>query len=157
MVEDFGWWAIPIVALVIFTLYGIEGIGSQLEDPFGYDRNDIKMDAICQDSDIETSVILAEWKRVAAYAAAQWDERLQTQKTSQSPIDSPYRVQNTLQGSSSDRAAVHAASDHHQDHPPQGSRQYVPPEMFIRFRRQHDAADSTPHTQLQSRQASAID
>lgn len=25
-----------------FTLYGIEAIGIQLEDPFGYDKNDIK-------------------------------------------------------------------------------------------------------------------
>lgn len=25
-----------------FTLYGIEAIGMQLEDPFGYDKNDIK-------------------------------------------------------------------------------------------------------------------
>ena len=33
----------PIVAIVAFTLYGIEGIGSQLEDPFGYDKNDLNM------------------------------------------------------------------------------------------------------------------
>ena len=39
----------PIVVLVMFTLYGIDGIGMQLEDPFGYDRNDIKMDAIVED------------------------------------------------------------------------------------------------------------
>lgn len=43
------WWAVPIVVLVMFTLYGIDGIGNQLEDPFGYDRNDIKMDAIVEE------------------------------------------------------------------------------------------------------------
>lgn len=59
-----GWWAVPIVTLVIFTLYGIEGIGSQLEDPFGYDRNDIKMDAIVEDEHVEIQAILDEWKRV---------------------------------------------------------------------------------------------
>jgi hypothetical protein len=68
MVDDLGWWAIPIVTLVIFTLYGIEGIGSQLEDPFGYDRNDIKMDAICQDANIEMDVVLAEWRKSTAAA-----------------------------------------------------------------------------------------
>lgn len=63
MVDDLGWWAVPIVTLVIFTLYGIEGIGSQLEDPFGYDRNDIKMDAIAGDMKTEMDVILAEWRK----------------------------------------------------------------------------------------------
>ncbi|KAL2011414.1 hypothetical protein VTN00DRAFT_4132 [Thermoascus crustaceus] len=63
MVDELGWWAVPIVTLVIFTLYGIEGIGSQLEDPFGYDRNDIKMDAIAGDMKTEMDVILAEWRR----------------------------------------------------------------------------------------------
>ncbi|KAL1956051.1 hypothetical protein VTO42DRAFT_7866 [Malbranchea cinnamomea] len=64
MVDDMGWWAVPIVSLVTFTLYGIEGIGSQLEDPFGYDRNDIKMDAIVEDARVEIEAILNEWKRV---------------------------------------------------------------------------------------------
>lgn len=68
MVDDLGWWAIPIVTLVIFTLYGIEGIGSQLEDPFGYDRNDIKMDAICHDANIEIEVVLAEWRKFTTAA-----------------------------------------------------------------------------------------
>ncbi|ODH46814.1 hypothetical protein GX48_07076 [Paracoccidioides brasiliensis] len=64
MVDEMGWWTVPIVSLVIFTLYGIEGIGSQLEDPFGYDRNDIKMDAIVEDERVEIEAILNEWKRV---------------------------------------------------------------------------------------------
>ncbi|KAL4939706.1 Bestrophin, RFP-TM, chloride channel-domain-containing protein [Aspergillus oleicola] len=64
MVDDMGWWTIPIVSLVIFTLYGIEGIGSQLEDPFGYDRNDIKMDALVGDARVEVGVVLGEWERV---------------------------------------------------------------------------------------------
>ena len=66
MVDDMGWWTIPIVSLVIFTLYGIEGIGSQLEDPFGYDRNDIKMDALVGDARMEIEAVLEEWRRVMA-------------------------------------------------------------------------------------------
>ncbi|KAF2429736.1 UPF0187-domain-containing protein [Tothia fuscella] len=62
MVEEMTWWAIPVVALVAFTLYGIEGIGSQLEDPFGYDKNDIKMDAICEDARVECDALLEEWR-----------------------------------------------------------------------------------------------
>ncbi|MCJ1256155.1 hypothetical protein MMC24_003975 [Lignoscripta atroalba] len=64
MVDEMGWWAVPIVTLVIFTLYGIEGIGSSLEDPFGYDRNDIKMDAIAEDIRSEVMVLVEEWRRV---------------------------------------------------------------------------------------------
>ena len=41
LVEALGWWTILMVAFVSFTLYGIEAIGVQLEDPFGYDRNDV--------------------------------------------------------------------------------------------------------------------
>jgi len=62
MVDDMGFWAVPIVALVAFTLYGIEGIGSQLEDPFGYDKNDIKMDALVEDARVECDVLLEEWR-----------------------------------------------------------------------------------------------
>ena len=64
MVEENGWWAVPITILVVFTLYGIDGIGTQLEDPFGCDRNDIKMDAIAEDIREEILVLLDEWKRV---------------------------------------------------------------------------------------------
>jgi putative membrane protein len=64
LVAEMSWWAVPIVVLVMFTLYGIDGIGSQLEDPFGHDRNDIRMDAIVEDIRSEIMVLLDEWKRV---------------------------------------------------------------------------------------------
>ena len=63
LVEEMAWWTVPMVCIVMFTLYGIEAIGAQLEDPFGYDRNDIKVDAIVEDLRVETSVLLAEWRR----------------------------------------------------------------------------------------------
>ncbi|MBH8575774.1 hypothetical protein I8752_22765 [Nostocaceae cyanobacterium CENA369] len=47
MVESLGWWTGPIVALVSFTLFGIEAIGLEIENPFGYDANDLPLDAIC--------------------------------------------------------------------------------------------------------------
>ena len=64
MVDEMGWWAVPIVTLVIFTLYGIEGIGSQLEDPFGTDKIDINMDAMVEDMRDEILVMLEEWGRI---------------------------------------------------------------------------------------------
>ena len=72
-----GWWAVPIVVLVIFTLYGIDGIGSQLEDPFGYDRNDIKMDPIVEDLRCEIAVLLEEWKKAIKFGGEMfvWERR----------------------------------------------------------------------------------
>ncbi|KAL9610045.1 MAG: hypothetical protein Q9167_005230 [Letrouitia subvulpina] len=65
LVDSMDYWAIPLVSLVMFTLYGIDGIGSQLEDPFGYDRNDIKMDFIVEDIRCEMGVLLEEWKKAS--------------------------------------------------------------------------------------------
>ncbi|KAL1863384.1 hypothetical protein Plec18167_000477 [Paecilomyces lecythidis] len=68
MVDDMGWWAVGVCTLIMFTFYGIEGIASQLEDPFGYDRNDIKMDAIVLDTKTEIDVILSEWRKMTEAA-----------------------------------------------------------------------------------------
>ena len=47
-VRDLGWFAIPVVMVVSFTLLGIEEIGLEIENPFGTDRNDLPLDAICK-------------------------------------------------------------------------------------------------------------
>ncbi|PZV12623.1 MAG: hypothetical protein DCF20_17120 [Pseudanabaena sp.] len=47
MVEQLQWMTGPIVALISFTLLGIEEIGIQIEDPFGHDANDLPLDNIC--------------------------------------------------------------------------------------------------------------
>ncbi|NJR69939.1 MAG: hypothetical protein HC771_15750 [Synechococcales cyanobacterium CRU_2_2] len=47
LVEGLGWLTGPVVALVGFTLLGIEAIGLEIENPFGHDPNDLPLDAIC--------------------------------------------------------------------------------------------------------------
>jgi Predicted membrane protein len=47
MVAQLGWWTGPLVSLVSFTLFGIEEIGIEIENPFGYDANDLPLDTIC--------------------------------------------------------------------------------------------------------------
>jgi ion channel-forming bestrophin family protein len=47
VVEELHWWTAPMVALVSFTLFGIEAIGVEIENPFGNDPNDLPLDAIC--------------------------------------------------------------------------------------------------------------
>ncbi|MBD2593320.1 hypothetical protein H6G74_03130 [Nostoc spongiaeforme FACHB-130] len=47
-VKDLGLWTGLFVALVSFALFGIEEIGVEIENPFGYDHNDLPLDKICQ-------------------------------------------------------------------------------------------------------------
>jgi len=47
LVSSLNWWTGPIVGLVSFTLFGIEEIGIEIENPFGHDANDLPLDTIC--------------------------------------------------------------------------------------------------------------
>jgi putative membrane protein len=47
-VKELGWWTGISVAIVSFALFGIEEIGVEIENPFGYDHNDLPLDQICQ-------------------------------------------------------------------------------------------------------------
>ncbi|MEG4485385.1 bestrophin family ion channel [Microcoleus sp. D2_18a_B4] len=47
MVQDLAWGTGPVVALISFTLFGIEEIGIEIENPFGHDTNDLPLTNIC--------------------------------------------------------------------------------------------------------------
>lgn len=49
MVDLIGYATIPLVMLVAFTLFGIDGIGVEIEDPFGTDLNDLNAERFCAD------------------------------------------------------------------------------------------------------------
>ncbi|KAL1918165.1 uncharacterized protein VTP21DRAFT_3431 [Calcarisporiella thermophila] len=44
LVHELKWAVIPVVTLIAFTLIGIDGIASEIESPFGYDPNDLKIE-----------------------------------------------------------------------------------------------------------------
>ncbi|HHP7229349.1 MAG TPA: bestrophin family protein [Xenococcaceae cyanobacterium] len=48
IVSELTWWTAPIVAIISFTVFGIEEIGIEIENPFGYDINDLPLDNICR-------------------------------------------------------------------------------------------------------------
>lgn len=48
LVGDLGFWTGLIVILISFTLFGIEEIGIEIENPFGRDANDLPLDDICK-------------------------------------------------------------------------------------------------------------
>ena len=62
LTEQLGWWTPWAIALVSFVLLGVEEIGNEIEDPFGYDFNDLKLDAICSTllSDIQSVLSFTE-------------------------------------------------------------------------------------------------
>ncbi|GAB1540285.1 hypothetical protein NUACC21_29540 [Scytonema sp. NUACC21] len=41
------WWTCLVLAFVSFTLLSIEQIGSEIEEPFGHDPNDLPLHVIC--------------------------------------------------------------------------------------------------------------
>jgi ion channel-forming bestrophin family protein len=48
MVSSSHWATIPVVFIVTLVLFGLERIGSEIENPFGYDDNDLDLDEFCE-------------------------------------------------------------------------------------------------------------
>lgn len=67
LVEEVGWGTGPIVALISFTLFGIEAIGIEIENPFGYDANDLPLDAICTTMQRNIEDLISLTPSVGAY------------------------------------------------------------------------------------------
>ncbi len=47
----FGWWNLLVVFLVSYILFGIDEIGVEIEDPFGFDENDLPLEQISEGID----------------------------------------------------------------------------------------------------------
>ncbi|KAJ3194184.1 hypothetical protein HK101_003304 [Irineochytrium annulatum] len=60
LMEGLGWVTIPTVALAAFTLGGIEAIGIEIENPFGYDANDLPQDVFCNSLHREIDALIEE-------------------------------------------------------------------------------------------------
>jgi putative membrane protein len=48
LVKDFGWATIPATLLTSYILFGVEEIGVEIEDPFGFTTNDLPIKNYCQ-------------------------------------------------------------------------------------------------------------
>lgn len=48
VVNDLRWLTPLLVGLISFAIFGIEEIGAEIENPFGYDANDLPLTQICQ-------------------------------------------------------------------------------------------------------------
>lgn len=47
LVKDFGWQTIIATLVIAYTMFGIEEIGVEIEDPFGIDPNDLPLEDFC--------------------------------------------------------------------------------------------------------------
>ena len=54
LVKDLGWGTVIVTFLVSYALFGIEEIGVEIEDPFGYEINDLPIESFC--SGIESAL-----------------------------------------------------------------------------------------------------
>lgn len=64
MVKDLQWWTIPVSGVVAFSLFGIEAIGLEIENPFGYDANDIPLDKLCHKLHNDIEELIAHKKDI---------------------------------------------------------------------------------------------
>ena len=48
LINTLGWMTPLLVGVIAFTVFGIEEIGVEIENPFGHDANDLPLDQICR-------------------------------------------------------------------------------------------------------------
>lgn len=60
MAEPLGWLTPIFTAIVSYTFFGLDEIGDDLEDPFGFDENDLPCDAIVRTLEREVLAALGE-------------------------------------------------------------------------------------------------
>ncbi|OBZ81990.1 hypothetical protein A0J61_09961 [Choanephora cucurbitarum] len=47
LIDQLGWWIVPTLVLAAFILFGIDAIGAQIDNPFGYNSNDFPLNTFC--------------------------------------------------------------------------------------------------------------
>jgi putative membrane protein len=55
----YGWWTAPAVLLISYTLFGVEEIGVEIEDPFGDHENDLPLEQICAAIEADLREVIA--------------------------------------------------------------------------------------------------
>jgi putative membrane protein len=71
--EKLGWYTVPITAIAAFTFFGVDAIGSEIENPFGYDINDLPVDDYCSNLRGEIESLFVE----RSLDPSQWNKKTQ--------------------------------------------------------------------------------
>lgn len=48
IVDSFRWWTIPLTGIVAYFMLGLETVAEHVEEPFGYDEDDLDLDGLCR-------------------------------------------------------------------------------------------------------------
>lgn len=48
LVTEMGWMTVPATLLIAYVMLGVEEIGVEIEDPFGYDHNNLPLKSLCE-------------------------------------------------------------------------------------------------------------
>lgn len=59
IVEDFGWWTIPMTSMTAYFMLGLEIVAEHVEEPFGYDDDDLDLEGMCRTIDNSVNEIFA--------------------------------------------------------------------------------------------------
>ena len=59
IVEDFGWWTVPLTAMTAYFMLGLEIVAEHVEEPFGYDDDDLDLEGMCRTIDLSVNEIFA--------------------------------------------------------------------------------------------------
>jgi ion channel-forming bestrophin family protein len=46
--RDFGWWTLPLSIIVAYFMIGLEVVAEHVEEPFGYDEDDLDLEGMCK-------------------------------------------------------------------------------------------------------------
>jgi ion channel-forming bestrophin family protein len=60
LLPQMGWFTGPASAIVAYAMFGIDEIGVEIEDPFGYDANDLPLDRFAQTIARDTAAMIAD-------------------------------------------------------------------------------------------------
>lgn len=48
MVADFLWWTVPLTVIIAYFMIGLEVVAENVEEPFGYDEDDLDLEGLCR-------------------------------------------------------------------------------------------------------------
>jgi putative membrane protein len=65
IVNDFKWWTIPMTMIMAYFMIGMEVVAEHVEEPFGYDEDDLDLEGMCNTIEESVSQVLKDPSRSA--------------------------------------------------------------------------------------------
>ncbi|KAI9338374.1 Bestrophin, RFP-TM, chloride channel-domain-containing protein [Zopfochytrium polystomum] len=75
IVTSMGWYSIPTLSFAAFTLLGVQAIGTCIENPFGFDEDDLQLDEFCKEMESEMEASMrGHSAHIEEYSVTRWGE-----------------------------------------------------------------------------------